>query len=276
MASISKLAKLEAYAQTGRFPEMLAACQQILATDGVDAITLLDIGVLLFNFGFFSKAGECYTRARNLAPDDPRPLANLANLAREAGDHAESRRIYAALQERLPDHPVLRRNALVSLEYDPQAPDVDRLSQARAWGNWAIARAGGPRPRPPFRSTDKRPLRLGYVSADLCQHTVGLFLKDVLQAHDPELVTVFTYGAGTVHDWVTETIRARPDFAMSPMLMTLLWSNKSARTRSISWSTSPATPPDRASPPLPIVPPQYRSVGSATSPPPDCRSWMPS
>ena len=129
MASISKLAKLEAYAQTGRFPEMLAACQQILATDGVDAITLLDIGVLLFNFGFFSKAGECYTRARNLAPDDPRPLANLANLAREAGDHAESRRIYAALQERLPDHPVLRRNALVSLEYDPH-PNLPHKKKA--------------------------------------------------------------------------------------------------------------------------------------------------
>lgn len=52
-----------------------------------------------------------------------------------------------------------------------------------------------------------RSLRLGYVSADLCQHTVGLFIKDVLKAHDPSRVEVFAYSAGQVNDWVTDQIR---------------------------------------------------------------------
>lgn len=53
-----------------------------------------------------------------------------------------------------------------------------------------------------------RPLRIGYVSADLCQHTVGLFVKGVLKAHDPSRVQVFAYSAGQVKDWVTDEVRA--------------------------------------------------------------------
>jgi len=75
-----------------------------------------------------------------LVPNDLRPVVNLANVAREAGEHGESRRLYGALLERLPDHPVIRRNALVSLEYDPEVPDTERIAQARAWGNWAIGK----------------------------------------------------------------------------------------------------------------------------------------
>ena len=75
-----------------------------------------------------------------------------------------------------------------------------------------MAQAGGWRPRPPFTSVADRPLRFGYVSADLCQHTVGLFVKDVLKAHDPERVTVFAYSAGKVRDWVTDGIRAACTF----------------------------------------------------------------
>ena len=60
-----------------------------------------------------------------------------------------------------------------------------------------------------------RRLRIGYVSADLCQHTVGLFVTDVLQAHESPSggvganpVAVFAYSSGQVTDWVTQVIRA--------------------------------------------------------------------
>ena len=69
----------------------------------------------------------------------------MANLAREAGEHARSRNLYTLLLERLPDHPVIRRNALVSLEYDPDVSDTERFSQAKAWGDWAVVKTGGQR-----------------------------------------------------------------------------------------------------------------------------------
>lgn len=186
---------------------MCSRCE-LLLNNTEDVEQLLDIGALFLAYGFLSQARDVYTRAQRLNPTDLRVSANLANVARDAGQHAEAQRLYTGLLREMPNHPALRRNALTGLEYDPEVTDEDRLAQAQAWGNWAIARAGGARPRPPLATLTNRPLRIGYVSADLCQHTVGLFVKDVLKAHDAKCVQVFAYSAGQVKDWVTKEIRA--------------------------------------------------------------------
>lgn len=200
------------YAEAGRFDDFLALCRHVGRSLPGEIAAQLDLGALLSSYGFLGEARTCYEKAQTLAPTDLRALVNLANLARDAGEHAEARRLYADLLRQLPDHPVIRRNALTSLEYDPEVPDAERLMQAQAWGAWAIARAGGARPRPALQPLKDRPLRLGYVSADLCQHTVGLFVKDVLKAHDGSRVEVFAYSAGQVKDWVTDEIRAACTF----------------------------------------------------------------
>lgn len=201
-----------ACAQTARFTEMLMLCEQIVGAASDDLPALLDVGALLLNFGYLSLARQRFEQARLLAPNDLRPLVNIANLARDSADHAESRRLYAALQAALPNHPVIRRNFLVSQEYDPAVPDDARLRHAKAWGDWVTATAGGALPRPALAPLGDRPLRIGYVSADLCQHTVGHFLKDVLLAHDASQVSVFAYSAGSVSDWLTDAIRGASAF----------------------------------------------------------------
>lgn len=202
-----QLREASAAGASARFAEMRSRCEALLrATEDVER--LLDIGALFVAHGFLTQARDVYTRAQRINPTDLRVSANLANLARDAGDHKVARRLYAELLHQLPDHPVIRRNALTGLEYDPGVPDAVRLAQAQAWGAWTIARAGGTRPRPPLTGLSNRPLRLGYVSADFCQHTVGIFVKDVLQAHDRSRVQVFAYSAGTVKDWVTDEICA--------------------------------------------------------------------
>jgi predicted O-linked N-acetylglucosamine transferase (SPINDLY family) len=215
------LSLAQSQAQAAHFPEMLGTCQQILAAHSGDVNALLDVGVLLLNFGYLARARECFEGAQLLAPQDLRAPMNLANLARDGGDHATAQRLYEALQVAQPNNPVIRRNALVSQEYNPAVTDAQRLANACAWGDWAIARAGGWQARPPLPSRTGsgagalRPLKIGYVSADLCQHTVGLFVKDILQAHNSPSggvganpVTVFAYSSGQVSDWVSDAIRA--------------------------------------------------------------------
>ena len=209
---LARLAEAQALAAQARFDACLSTCQQIAVAHGDDPDALLSVGALLSGFGFLAAAETCFQRGREVAPHDLRPLVNLANLARDAGNHAEARRLYAGLRRQLPDHPTIRRNALIGLEYDADTPDTDRKAEAVAWGEWATAKAGGPHPRPPPRRVGNRPLRVGYVSADFCQHTVGLFVKDVLRAHDPARVAAFAYGAGAVKDWVTEAIRLATRF----------------------------------------------------------------
>lgn len=193
--------------QAARFDEFLSLCDTIFAAAPHDPEALLSVGALLFGQGFLSRARDCFDAGRRLVPHDHRFAINLANVDREAGDHAACRCRYTALQRLVPDDPILRRNALTSLEYDNAATDAERLAQAREWGRWAMARAGGMPDRPALADLSGRPLRIGYVSADFCRHPVGLFAKDVLAAHDPTRVTVFAYSAGTHHDAVTTAIR---------------------------------------------------------------------
>ena len=202
------LATARQHAEAGHFADFLKCCRQLGEAFSGDFACQINIGALLSSYGFLTYARDCYERARAIAPTDLRAWANLANLARDAGAQGEARRLFAELLRHLPDHPIIRRNALTSLEYDPDVTDAERLMQAKAWGQWAIDHAGGHRARPTLQPLGSRPLRIGYVSADLCQHTVGLLVKDVLAAHDRSRVEVFVYSAGHVKDWVTGKIRA--------------------------------------------------------------------
>jgi predicted O-linked N-acetylglucosamine transferase (SPINDLY family) len=193
-------------AAAARFTEMRHAARDA-SQKASNIDLLLDIGGVLLAYGYLSDAQATFDRAQQLAPNDLRARLNLANVLRESGDHDQARDIYAFLQEKLPDNPVVRRNALIGLEYHPKASDAERVTKARQWGQWAIHAAGPDRPRPTMASLAGRALRIGYVSADLCQHTVGLFVKDVIKSHDPDRIEVFTYSAGQIRDWVTHEIQ---------------------------------------------------------------------
>lgn len=206
-AHASTLALARQHAEAGRFTPFLALCRE-LRDASPEVSVQLDTGALLAAYGFLSDARLCYENSLSADPTDLRAKVNLANVARDAGQHGEARRLYAELLERLPNHPVIRRNALSSVEYDPAVSDPERVTQAKAWGSWAIQRAGGHRPRPARHPLAQRPLRLGYVSPDLCQHTVGLFVKEVLKAHDRGRVEVLAYSAGQQKDWVSAEIAA--------------------------------------------------------------------
>lgn len=193
-------------AQAGKLQDMLGYCACITKkTNDID--TLLDVGALLSSFGFLSQARECFKQTQSDAKKDFRAAVNLANIERESVNHAASRRIYETLVEAFPNHPVIRRNALVSLEYDPRVNDAERFNQAREWGRWIVRTLDASQKRPRSRPLFGRALRVGYVSSDFCQHTVGLFVKDVLEQQSKSGTQVFAYSGGKVSDWVTSVIK---------------------------------------------------------------------
>lgn len=55
----------------------------------------------------------------------------------------------------------------------------------------------------PARSADARPIRLGYLSGDLCTHAVGLLLTELIESHDRSAVRVYAFDFspedGTAH-----------------------------------------------------------------------------
>ncbi|WP_028572310.1 hypothetical protein [Desulfonatronum lacustre] len=130
------------FASKADFPGFLSVCDKAITEHVNDPDQLLDIGALLLHFEFLTKARQCFEQVRAIAPNILRPAVNLANVAREAGDHAQAGSLYKALLSALPDNSVVRRNALVSQEYDPSVSDNQRLQSAKQWGEWAIGRAG--------------------------------------------------------------------------------------------------------------------------------------
>lgn len=209
-------------ANSAEFASLLATCEQIQTENSQDPAAWLDVGALLLSFGYISRASHSFNQVLALAPQEWRAQLNLANAARDAGHHAKAFDLYSALQTAQPNHPTIRRNALVSQQYNPDVSNAQLLAQAKAWGEWATTLANGPRARPAMQdfmtegSGALRTLRVGYVSSDLCQHTVGLFVKDVLKAHQSldrdaqasPTVNVFAYSSGAVSDWVSQEIKA--------------------------------------------------------------------
>ncbi len=216
------LAMAISQANSADFIRMVATCETIIAEHPEDPAAGLDVGALLLNYGFISRATDCFKQVLDLNPEIWQAQLNLANAARDAAQHAMALDLYSHLQSKQPNQAMIRRNVLVSQQYNPNLSNADLLAQAKAWGEWAITQANGPHSRPamqkltPNASESKRSLRVGYVSADLCQHTVGLFVKDVLRAHQSRStaveathkVEVFAYSSGNVSDWVTQEIKA--------------------------------------------------------------------
>lgn len=66
------------------------------------------------------------------------------------------------------------------------------------------------RPHPNERSTERR-LRIGYVSADLHNHSVANFAEPIITHHDKERFEVFFYYNNSYSDAVTERFQAAAD-----------------------------------------------------------------
>jgi predicted O-linked N-acetylglucosamine transferase (SPINDLY family) len=56
-----------------------------------------------------------------------------------------------------------------------------------------------------------RRLRVGYLSADFCNHPVGRFLLPLLQHHDRHKVEVWALSCGPYDDWISNHLRERVD-----------------------------------------------------------------
>ena len=85
-----KLKEVAALGASGRFAEMRSLSDDVIRGTN-DIALLLDVGALLSGYGFLTDARTCYEKAQTLAPTDLRAAVNLANLARDAGEHTEAR-----------------------------------------------------------------------------------------------------------------------------------------------------------------------------------------
>lgn len=149
--------------------------ERAIATGVATASAYTNLGSALLRQGEIERGVEAHRRAVAIDPDDQVAWSNLL-FALLASDRASPGEVFE-------EH--VRRG----------------LALARSVGGHASA--------PPASAPDLtgRALRVGYVSPDLREHPVALFLEPVLRHHDPSRVHVTCYSDAEAPDQVTERLR---------------------------------------------------------------------
>lgn len=176
------------------------AAQALLRQFGNQPQALQDLAALMLNTGQLSAAEALLHWCHQLEPCSHAPLLNLANLWLQSLRHAQALALYAQLNH--------SSNLLMALGYQVGQPAAAARHWARRWAAEQLP-ACSVCPTEPS-SPHTTPLRLGFLSADLCQHPVGLFLwplVEQLASQHPQIQLVF-YDNSPRSDWLSQHLQA--------------------------------------------------------------------
>jgi protein O-GlcNAc transferase len=194
--------------------EAIAAFRQALALRPDFADALLGIARAHRDLGRPSTAVAALLRAAELAPDWVNVQVELATMYHEIGDWELAKETNLKALSLSPAVPYFYSNLLFEMQYDPNGDGAQ--AETRVWGARQVS-AVSPVTRPPNDRDPDRPLRIGYVSADLYRHPVGWLGSAPIIAHDRRAVSVFVYANQTATDPLTEQIKRSVD-AWVPIL----------------------------------------------------------
>jgi protein O-GlcNAc transferase len=154
-----------------------------------------------------SAAEKAYRRCVALDPTNADAWNNLGSVLKKMVRFDEAIAAYEAGIAARPTKLNTYRNLLFALQYDP-GRDARAVYEAhRAYG----LRFADPMPPAAVEADPERPLRIGYLSADLGTHPVGHFLLPVWQHHDRRRFHITAYAAPRPEDEVTRRLRALAD-----------------------------------------------------------------
>lgn len=149
------------------------------------------LGNAQFRQGHLVEAAQSFQQALARG-DNPTAVRNLGSALANLGRFKEAKAVYSAAIARRPD-PELHSSFLICQTYDPELSGDD-LREASALYNRLYAAALTP--ADPQHANDRdagRRLRIGYVSPDLCNHVVSVFMLPVIAQHDRSAYEIYCY-----------------------------------------------------------------------------------
>lgn len=154
--------------------------------------------------GRFGEAATAARRALRIRPAYPAAFGVLARIRHDTGRPEEAAAILRRAMAVNPQLPRgLHSDYLFVRQSDPDADPGSLLTEHRRW-----ARLHAPPPALPAGRSAGRILRIGYLSADLCAHSVASFFEPLLAAHDRRTVHTVCYAAVRHPDATTARLQA--------------------------------------------------------------------
>jgi protein O-GlcNAc transferase len=199
-----------ALAALNRDAEAEAAYRAAMKLAPHDAKPLNNLGSLLKKAGRLDEAVAMLRQALALDPVHAEALTNLAYLSMMLGDFAGARDLYRRAIAARPTDPYPFRNYLTMLLYDPGVDAATRFAEHRRF-----AQIYGPPEKPertmPTSHDADRPLRVGWLSADLSNHPVARNLEPLFAARDRKRFAAIVYADVAQPDAVTQRFHRMAD-----------------------------------------------------------------
>jgi len=214
------------HANYGRNEAFLELTTRIASTHLNDIFILLQVSNLQLQFGFPSYAKKTLIHALAASKNNRSALMTLAYAELQLGNFDLCAEIHQQLICNFPNDLEVLSQYIYFSEYFPEHSDAMLLDIAKRWGDIAIQASAHNGKRPNFRTLDNQSLRVGYVSGDFCQHTVGILFKEILSHHNFKKFSIFCYNSGLVKDSITDDISALSHFMDVSSLSDLDFANR--------------------------------------------------
>jgi predicted O-linked N-acetylglucosamine transferase (SPINDLY family) len=193
----------------GKLEAALAHVQAALAQRPGWTDAIYNLGTVLMRLMRLEEAERAFRRLIELDPGYRSAYRMLGGLMLRAARIDETLAWCRAARERFPDSFELESFELFALNFVAEIPGETLFERHRAFGE-RIERAHTARFAPFRRDADpERPLRVGFVSGDLCYHVVTLFMLPLAERLDPREFELCAYSVGGVADSFTARLRSR-------------------------------------------------------------------
>lgn len=188
---------------TGKTEEAVAAAERALNLDPEGPETLNTLGTLYAVQKRMPEAEALFRRALAAQPDNAVYWLNLGNALAEVPAKVDAFRRALALK---PDFEQAQSHLAFHLNYLAEASPEELQREAVRYGE-LLARRITPRQAWDNDRNADRPLRIGLVSADLCQHPVAYFLEATLHAFKDKKLSFVAYSGAEKEDEVSARLR---------------------------------------------------------------------
>ena len=150
-------------------------------------------GLALQELGQLDKALNSYEQAIQLKPDFAEAYNNRGNALKEIGQVDEAIDSYDKAIQFKPDYAVAYSNRNFALNYSSELTQTDifqkHLEFEKQFGRKILEN----KLNPLFNKRRNTRLKVGYISADFNNHSVGYFFEPLLKSHDKGSIEIYCY-----------------------------------------------------------------------------------
>ncbi|HEX4793451.1 MAG TPA: tetratricopeptide repeat protein [Humisphaera sp.] len=192
----------------GRLDDAIAAFHKAIALRPNDPHLLFTLGSAYLARGQLDEASEALRAAIGLKPDYGEAYANLGQVLKEAGQPAEAIDAFRQSLALRPDANIAS-NIPFTMQFLPDVDDRTIAAELARW-NQTYAQPLGALIRPLANDREpRRQLRIGYVSPDFRNHSVGRFMLPLLSGHARGAFQIYCYSDARKPDAFTALLASK-------------------------------------------------------------------